>query len=67
MTAKNEDTKPADETTGPVDPREQMRLAMEAKKNRGGRNESHEAGGSKASPAHTNSTVHREFRRKSGG
>jgi len=54
-------------TDSPIDAREQMRRALEAKKGRGGRGEAHESGGSKASPAHSNAKVQREFRRKSGG
>jgi len=51
----------------PTDAREQMRLALERKQNRGNGGQSHADGSSKASAATSNAKVSREFRRKSGG
>lgn len=50
----------------PADVREQMRQALERKHGRAGQSHT-DASGSKASSATANNTVHREFRRKSGG
>jgi hypothetical protein len=53
-------------TPAPDDVREQMKQALERKKTKSAQGTSHEEGGSKAQPSHENTTVHREFRRKSG-
>jgi hypothetical protein len=73
--AKDEPTTQTPEPTehdkphAPDDIREQMRQALERKKNKGGGGGSGGSGGSgnKASEATTNAKVQREFRRKSGG
>jgi len=63
------DANKPDHAAAPDDIREQMRLALERKKNKQGGGSSGGAAGSgnKASAATSNAKVSREFRRKSGG
>jgi Family of unknown function (DUF5302) len=61
----------SDETTEPeaeaIDPKEAMRLALEAKKGKQSSGEQHAQGSKVAGGPHRAAAGKREFRRKSGG
>ncbi|MEI6623697.1 MAG: DUF5302 domain-containing protein [Actinomycetes bacterium] len=54
------------ETSEPIDPKEQMRIALERKNQKASQGHSHLDGHAKADGTHSKAGGPREFRRKSG-